>query len=475
MRIRNLKLFYPDDRDVAPAPETLIEQINPTPFRWETHCRDVADRKYVDIDLMSADINFSKDGSDPGPKDVENSWGLAHALMGLARRAHDDGYGNHLPFAWEVRTVSPDAYRKDSDATRLYGLLRSLAAQPKGKESLEQCIQREFAAEHPKDKDLLPIDVGTFSDILIEDLAHQPSRKGDAMDVLRRLLPRWRTQLWSAIAEGSVRLHVQQATDVLAMLKKQKPLLRMADAIPVIPIDNRGRSAYGISLFSAVADLVDGDSLDVAGQTERITIRGNASPHSGSVVEWYESLIAAATGEISNTDPAQRLAKLAIRIDDILRAAWNGRYDAPSSANEALNDFVSGLEAEELDRALLFIILIAHSCLRQHGSVAIKTLAEEHRIHYHDYLFQRPIAKHESLFEGRTPSELARQLRRALTNGEHQLGGHWQWMRQGLRAWYDERLLPKVHGDTDGIFLDIAKKLAPGLFDDGSDGGPVFR
>src|SRR6185436_10970581 len=130
-----------------------------------------------------ANINYSKDERDPGHKptvgptseEESNAWGLVHALMAIARRRDDDGHGNHLPLAWEIRTVSPQAYRQNADATRLYGLLRSLAAEPEEGEMLEQAIHREFERDHPDALNRIHAD-GALIDAFVEDLAQQPSR-----------------------------------------------------------------------------------------------------------------------------------------------------------------------------------------------------------------------------------------------------------------------------------------------------------
>lgn len=473
MAPRNLTLFFPDDRPATKhVPKALIEQINRTPYLWDRHCRDAAQNKQVTIDLLSADVNYTRDESDPGfdptpgptSEHESNAWGLVHALMGIARRRVDDGCGNFLPLAWEIRTVSPEAYRRNPDATRLYGLLRSLAADPEDGEVLEHAIHREFARDHPEPLNCIPAD-GELHDVFIEDLAQQPSRFTDPVDAVSRLLPQWRARFGRAIAAGRVKIDLDQAHKTLDVLKRRESLSAADENTPSIPIAIAGsKDWYGISLVSVMADVVDETTLDLALKTPLKALpfveAPNAGPRPGTVMEWFQTAVVQSAGGLLGVwDPAQRLKEFANKVHDAVHAAKNG---AP-----ALSEFMkSSLDGKDYDRALLLIVLIAHTRLHGKKFSSLMQLSRDYRYKHHDNLFLRPIENYPSIFAPMTRApEFAKELERALKNEEHKLDATWQWIRRGLSMWYEEKLKPKALGDKDDtIPLDIARKNAPGLF-----------
>jgi hypothetical protein len=462
MGARNLALFFPDDRLTKSVRSDLIDLINSTPFLWERHCREIARNKQITIDLMSADINYTRDRTDPAfdSNQESNSWGFVHALVGLVRRRSDDGYGNHLPLAWEVRTVSPDAYRHDNDATRLYGLVRSLAAEPEDAESLEDTIYREFERDHPQSANKIPRGKGTLADVFIQDLAQQRAQLSEPPDALTRLLPRWRMLFRRAVAARKVLIDPRRAQQTLKQLKRQTNVRVDVDPVPTIPISKRGKSWYGISLLSVMADLVDGDHLDLTRTTSALAVveDPHSKPRPGNVLEWYQTIIEAAGGKLAIHELAEGLKNFANRFHDQIQLA-------PQKQGPGLDDLVNNLARSEADRALLLIVLIAHTTLRGEDFTTLRQLSKKYRYTHSDNLFNRPLQRSESIFGPFSKTIIfAKNLDHALKGQNHSLGDTWEWIKQGLQAWYDEKLQRKLLGDTDAIALDVAKKRAPGLF-----------
>jgi hypothetical protein len=459
MRGRNLKLLFHDDRpQVDWAPKELIDQVNVTPYWWERHCRDLSRHKAIDFDLLSADINYSEDNTDPEKQLKANSWGLLHAVMALARRRDDDTRGNHLPLAWEVRTVSPGAYRTDPAATRVYGLLRSFAAQPDQDESLEDCIHREYGQDHPAQDNPIPLGRGELADVFVEDLAHQPSRGTNPSDALARLLPQWRRLFWRAVDSGEVALSIDHLQQMIAALKQTSGALpAFTEESPTIGIAMSGGGAYGINLLSIMADLVDGDALDVRSENNSIAIFENGKKRAGSVVEWCEWIQETATGKRTTQQPSERLRNIAIRYTDQIQTAWIQK-GALQNVKGDLQSVIDSTARSEHDRGLLFVILITHSCLYGRDFTTQEKLAVDYGYAHHPHLFRRPLLNNRSMFgEISRPSTFAKALLSALKNERHQLSDNWTWMRRGLRDWYEERLQGEV-------YRDIAMKRAPGLF-----------
>ena len=457
MAPRNLTLFFPDDRPAKPTP-LFIDQINPTPFSWESHCREAAQTKQVMIDLLSADINYTEDDSDPAfvLEKPPNSWGLVHALMGIARRREDDGYGNRLPLAWEIRTASPAGFRADKDATRLYGLLRSLAAEPRDHETVEHTVHREFERDHPSEKNQIPAGKGSLRDVFIQDLAQQPSRYSDPVDAVSRLLPKWREMFRRAVDRGGIAIDPTQARRILEKLKKQHSVPLDPQHAPSIPIAKKGGGWYNISLLSVMADLLNDDFLDVAARFDTLLIvdAPNAKPRPGTVLEWYQVIL-----ELAGTphDPAERLRTFANAVHERIHSA------ALNPIKEGLDDYMKRLAGDE--RGWLFIVLIAHSCLVGKDCNTLQKLATTYNYAHNHQLFRRPVHDHPGMFAHiSSASAYAKQLRKALRGEEHQLGVRSSWVKEGLRNYYDENLLSRLPGGTEPLPLHVAKKNAPGLF-----------
>jgi len=174
---------------------------------------------------MSADLNFSEDTSDPGhPPQTEQAWGLTHAMAALVRRRDEDDWGNRLPLAWELRSITPHAYAKDADALRSYGLLRAFAAQRRKDESLPACLWREFIDDNgqPPAVDRARWDKGGLKFIFTNDLSGKISTPSDMVGAVRRLLPRWRTQFLAAVQDGRCVVSPDQALPDFNRLKVER-------------------------------------------------------------------------------------------------------------------------------------------------------------------------------------------------------------------------------------------------------------
>lgn len=461
MDVRNLIMFFPDDTPLADqAQSPFIEIPNDTPFGWEAHCRDIFDARrengsgLMTFDLLSGDINFSEDISDPDPnKTTDNAWGLVHALAALARRRVEDGYGNQLPLAWEVRSVEPDRYADNPEATRLYGLLRVLAADPEKGEHLEDCLWREFTERNARSPAADRWRKGGALDkVMKADLAGQSSQTTDAGSAAERLLPVWRHRLWQAIGRGNVIIHHNRASAEYerlldAVLRAEGTSIPYDTENPIIlPIgDAGGTLRYGIDLFSIFADrLKPGPSkesycLSNHGWGPDDDDGQKRWQEGGNVVAWYDAIARRVKADFQNT-PVQ-LYNVALQALKML-------------PTDQRNDL---LEGSPLKKALLYTFLCAHSIIsRDNEDFGCNGIDNPYRLLVNEQTWRRALKTNRSLFPRMTPVPFGGALRLALKGHPVSLGEHWHWIKAGLQMWL------RKSGDPE--LLKLAEKNTPGLF-----------
>lgn len=292
--LRNLRLLSIDDEGITskgfenidiisikmpnaiPDDEKIPEGYAKGVIRqYEQHCINLAFEKELDFDLLTIDINFKNDYTDPeywqykNIDDIVIPSGLHHGLAKWGQRKKQDNYGNCLPLAWEIRSVTPELFDKDPvrryQIARIYGIIRAIYAQPKDKdnENLINCILRE----HDEQPDTLPIPPEVLDEIkddlievMLADLRYQGQRTGYGIDLLKRLLPDWQKRFLSSV-EVKIRVNVDALTNTINSLNKKKGLIDTLDdsnkdvAIEICNANND--TVYGIRLWSIFANLID--------------------------------------------------------------------------------------------------------------------------------------------------------------------------------------------------------------------------
>jgi hypothetical protein len=473
MPIRNLSLFIVDDRPVS-TPKFLrsIIDVNVTPYGWIAHCLDAADNKQLSFDLLSSDINYSEDGDDPGwspsLKGKFSCWGLVHALAVLARRKLVDEEGNVLPLEWEIRSVTPEQVQGDLWATRLYGLLRSLAAQPKRGESLCDCIRREHAEKWSKPLETAATEqeLCSYPELFTDDLVQQKKQDSLQEEMVERLLPNWRTKLFKAVKDKQLRLHLRTLEKLTKRLKQRLEIdvKDPRDRDLCIPLSSSatGDFAYGISLFSVLADLFSRDRVNESGEMRLDTVKkfdalqAAESGRSGalSIHEWLDLLRAVAGGVETPTGLQNVMYSVSRSLEECL-----AKGDDQSKA-EALEGLLRGLDGDYTRRGILYILMVAR---RQILGFAHTRKAQFRAAYYHIYIdpqtFTRPLREQVNVFPKiGGPDKLGIELCNAMSGSNHRLGAGWEeWIKPGLLLWYDQY---KDKVDPRG---KNRKKFAPGL------------
>lgn len=429
MTTRNLALFFPDDRTLSAAIPPFIEIRSPNPFGWSAHCLDAYINGEVDFDLISSDINFSLDRTDPASQNrPSDSFGLAHFLTALARRRGVDPYRNRMPLAWEVRTVSPSEYLKDDHAIRLYGLIRAMAARRIGDETLQQCLWRE-RSPLPRDpaegSDAINLtEAGwaslSFRDAMALDLTSQAQVDSDPADAIERLLPKWRSQFLLEVESGFCRVDVDAICKQYNQLVKTGVIQTTIEAKPIyeIPVaDETRKRQYGINLFSVFADQLDYDgktySLDCGSELVKDylmrmveIVRTTGIPH----------------------PPSQTMALVAGRA-----------YERLNNPGE-LQQCIKGREWPPEHKAMLFCFLVALMAIRHERAVSIKRFFLAFDVDAHENTWLVALKKNAKLFPMMKPRGLAASIQGALRNDKTmiaELGATWDWLREGLRLWLD--------------------------------------
>ncbi|WP_443747206.1 hypothetical protein [Asticcacaulis solisilvae] len=477
MRIRNLAMFFPDDTPISERAHFI--DVNDTPMRWEGHCREIFRQNLLEFDFLSSDINFREDKSDPcaGNTLEQNSAGLVHALAGLARRQALDGHGNQLPLAWEMRSMTPHFFRKEPDAIRVYGLLRSLAARPRKDETLEDCIWREYEEMHD---DFLPHDREDWKDqplsvIMAGDLAAQKQRTSNLSHAVGRLLPRWRVMLLDSIVHGQCVVHhstaLQQVRRLADACKGGAQSIPRQDPPIFLPIGDRfGNACYGIDLFSIFSDRVTYDpmqrtwSLNVAERpTSNPRLRGPGDwRETSTVLDWF-TIVTELAGS-TKLPPRKVLAKTCDEVIRMLDA--RDPDDRARGGEDALSCFVRDSDGEV--RAMVYCFMVAHSIIVHDNC----NFGQKHLDSLYKLDFTNPqtwgrngLKQNPKLFPSNpatrltiTPEKFGKMLYGAMKgNGHDLLGKHWDWMREGLVDWLER--------PANAALLGRARKRAPGLFE----------
>jgi hypothetical protein len=325
MESRNLRLMWLDDQSsehehvafpdidvVRAAGEERMEGDE-----WLVHCEALATDKIEDFDLLSIDINFAQDRTDPGRVldlrargegvvglgngrgdglgDETNCAGLYHGMMALARHVRTDANGNRLPIAWEIRTKAPASYEATSrilvEAVRAYGLLRAYLAEPADGESLFDCVVREHEDAWGAQVPDAVRKAALLGELMRYDLTKQGPLSGGVDKVVRRLLPRWRRQLVLGVLAGRIRIEQQALLKTVRALEGAGP--DAADEIRGASIVLGGWSskhAYGIRLASILTDLSTGGPVDVRSARPEVGRSVLQDGKALSVIAWLKEL-----------------------------------------------------------------------------------------------------------------------------------------------------------------------------------------
>jgi hypothetical protein len=470
MQIRNLSIFIVDDRPVATFLQDIFD-VNITPYGWYTHCLEAASGdKQLAFDLMSADVNYSEDRSDPewspSLKGKFSCWGLVHALAALARRKTADNENNLMPFDWEIRSAAPQLVRCDPWAARLYGLLRSLAAQPKPDEDLPTCIMREHLEKWHKQliTNSMDQEVCDLRGLFLDDITTQDEQDSNLAGMLQRLLPKWRSKLLDAVKDGQVRLHLKTIDNCVKQLRA-KPIIRLTEAEDMelcIPFSSStGTFAYGIRLFSVLGDLIDREQLEEGDvpilDTRKLfdTLRINDADYSGpiSILQWYDQLRVQVSGVQT---PAGLDKEMLIVGDKLEECLVQNNDEAKAIALQNLFDSFSG---EYTRIGMLYVLLVARRQLLGVSHTRHTDLENAYKISIGPQTISRPIRSQTGIFpQIGGPDRFAREVCNALCGCNHRLGAYWpDWIRPGLARWYRKY---KIRIDPSGKNMS---KFAPSL------------
>jgi hypothetical protein len=473
-RVRNLRLAVIDDdhRKALISKNGVVDLVafEPNPHgrisRLNWHVENAARQKNVRFDLLSIDVNFQEDDSDPmkpqvsasargaGERFTENprrmsASGLYHGLALLARRASVDASRNIMPLAWEVRTLAPDVFNQrddlQRDVLRGYGLVRGLLARPRADESLIACIKRE----HAELKLGGELKGDSLFEVLLGDLTALAPSNGRVDDILPMLLPRWRRAFMDAVRRKDVALHIPE-------LRVQQERL---ESVPVaeipttselcVPIRGKnGEVAYGIRLVSIMGDQISATgALNVAARTEGLV---DLMQQSKSVREWVEELAATASSQWEDT-----FRDVAAAFE---RAIQGGGLENVGTLWES---------AQHERRLMLYILMRTRIWVMDTAgkrNPKDEALAAAYGLPVHTQTFNRPLKANKIVTI--TPGELRRTLVEALStpeaSGTNKLSaiGIWHgWLRSALRSYC---LGGRTHGGL-GLQRGVLRDRAPGL------------
>jgi hypothetical protein len=430
--MRNLRLLVVDDveltEDVSPDIDLVhIGDLNRV-GSWKEHCESLAVEKANDFDLLSVDIVFDKDATDPStsflpPAAIEaiggyNSAGLSHGMMALARRSPADRFGNLLPLAWEVRSAKSrvlDHPELRTDAVRSYGLLRALLAYPIGGETLAECVSRE-AREEPAPR---AIQSGlSLSETFLEDLVSLPEHHGSGWGIVGRLLPSWRHNALLAVRRRDLAINGASLREVETRLRGLAPEAAREELGNLgLPISSwRGRTEYEIALGSIFGD------LRRPAQARVSRLLGLPEGHELKIVHsWIASMI--------NDGPPLLSVERLFEIASFVHAV---------AGNEPVRAQAWWKDADPMERCFAYCILLVRSTLlRRYVEKDDKGLAIDLGLQPTERTFLDPFKK-SHFGDCTTAREFRVELRRGL-RGEGRLM-EVEWLRGALLRYAREFL-----------------------------------
>lgn len=447
MLTRNLRLLVVDDSELAGNVPPAIEVVRIGDHGrigfWLGHCESLARDKVIDFDLLSIDILFDRDGTDPSAAFLPtaalermqwyNCAGLYHGMMALARRSHADQYGNSIPVSWEIRSVSAsslDHPELRAEAVRAYGLLRSFLARPNEGEDLEKCIIREAQQETPP-RILRP--GRNIQETFLEDLRLLPGVAGSALGIVGRVLQQWRFRVREAVRANEMTLDVrilQEHRQRLATAEKGTARALLDELY--LPIAGwQQEEEYGIGMISIFADLVPEFQGEWAGLVEQ-----EEDAWVSRVVGWLEDL-ASLAGPAPTEDYFLRLARFA--------------HETSGKDPQRMAEWWKS--ARPLERCFVYCVLLvrSHVLPNRYPDVTDDVRAGHLGLIYTQKTFLAPFKK--SHFGGcDTASEFKVELRRSLDGNGELL--HVSWLRSVLRRFCREVL---------SVEATALAKRAPGL------------
>jgi hypothetical protein len=458
---RNLRMLVVDDNSISENPPLGIDMIKvgspniPVPLPriagWMQHCDNIANTKELEFDLLSDDVNFDTDRTDPqnvlGMRGV-NASGLYHGMMALARRRTLDEIGNSLPLAWEIRSISPEIFASNStieiESIRAYGLLRSSLAEPEKDESLIDCIIREHLVKHnpsPSEEDLKEIEKAKQSGligVMRWDLMNQPQLTGAGMGAASRLLSLWRAEFLRHVKAHKINVDVDILTlekERLAKFSEVDPLMDVEaqDVIPVIPFAGwKVVGHYGIRLWSIMADLILDNRIDVRAVSPRLK---NYRNQACSVLDWLMEVMELNGIPGGTKDFHSYFVRLAKRVHDW---AESGASDPPSFWS------ASGNVWGYWNQAMIYCIMLTRSQLlsRPVFDACDKRIATALNLTSHEHTFRRAFVN--TKFGGcDNPRQFRQALSDAFDGSSPYLFAQLPWLKESLQKFCKEVNVPE--------------------------------
>lgn len=466
---RNLRMLCIDDNPMVEDPPPYIDVVEMElpdgilPFDriagWAQHCLSMAVEKELEFDLLTDDINFVRDVSDPQyrvrTRDIIPS-GLYHGMMALARRRAQDEVGNFLPLAWEIRSVQPDSFTSSTEveieAVRAYGLLRAFLAEPKPDESLIACIVRENLEKRiapPPEAErgkIEGVEHTGLAGVMLWDLTTQPELTGAGIGVTSRLLCIWRSDFLRRLKERTIHVDVNNLTlekkNIEARAKVNHMLSLSADFDPVVPISGwKINGHYGIRLWSVMADLLVDEQLDVRAIFPNLRDSRNKAC---CVIDWLKEVLELNGLPGGVKDSVAHFVRFAKSVHDWADAGLGER--APFWS-------ISYSGSVYWNQVLAYCIMLTRSWVlsKPVSDVTDQLIAAELNIPYNEHTFRRAFQK--TNFGGcKNPTEFRQTLRLAF-EGSGNLFAYVPWLRDVLKEFCQELNVTEV----------TLKQKAPGL------------
>jgi hypothetical protein len=412
---------------------------------WMQHCINLGNEKELEFDLLSIDVNFDTDRTDPqnvlGVRGV-NASGLYHGMMALARRRTLDEIGNSLPLSWEVRSISPEIFASSTtieiESIRAYGLLRSSLAEPQHGESLIDCIIREHLQKHnpsPSTADIKELErakEGGLIGVMRWDLVNQPQLTGAGMGATSRLLGLWRAEFLRRVKTHRVHVDAKILT-----LEKERLDQFSRDGLPV-DISSKTFDPvlalagwklvghYGIRLSSVMADLVVDGKLDVRAISPRLK---DHRDQNCSVLDWLRDIMELNGIPGGTRDLHSHFIKFAKRVHD-----W-----AESGSTESAPFWSdSGTMSVYWSQVMAYCIMLTRSQLlsRPVHTADDRRIATALNLSYNENTFRRAFVN--TKFGG---CDNPRQFRQALADafdGHPYLFAQLPWLKEVLKEFCKE-------------------------------------
>ena len=320
--VRNLVAFVADDVrlelpwncaiDIWREPDIGISKQS-SASGWLRHVEDIYRNKSIAFDLLSIDVFYTEDFSDPvfhllpdngePPPSKNISSGLVHGLAAMARRRHSID-GNVMPLAFEVRTVSPSKEGLGIDQwceiTRMYGILLALMT------------------PYTPDRGFMGLDMHVSPALAVRNaFMNQPISEGAALG-LAGLLKDWRKRFLDNLKAGDLSVDV---TELKKIEHLQPQAMLAAPNGYVALIGRNGQICDRIALRSIFTDLALVDEPDYVNVgnwiSEIISVVDDLIGKAESTAKWVENLFAHRVPRSPRLSPPEDIANYWETIGDL--------------------------------------------------------------------------------------------------------------------------------------------------------------